>query len=509
VQPSAAAPQVRKLTEDDVVKLALENNLNIRIARFDPQIEDLSVQQARSSYTPNAVSTFATTSSDRPSTNFVTGATGGRLSNDQVQGQVGVEQLLPWGGGRYQFGFQNSRLVNNQVGAAYSPQISSSLTASIQQPLIRNFSIDQVRQQVMVATKNREIADVQLRQSVENTIRGVRNAYWNLAYQIANLDVQRQFLDLARESLRNTQTRVEIGTTPPIDIVAAQAEVATREESVIIAEGQIETAQDTLRTLIFDPAMPDFWTVRVEPTALPPLTDTPVDVEAAVQRALERRTDLNRARKSLESSDINIRYLKNQTLPDVTANFDYQTLGIGGTFRQFQPAPIGSVPTIASQSEIGFNSALSSAFSSEFPTWTASVNVSYPIGTSSVEANLARERLRLTQTQTQLRQQELTVVTQVRQAGRDLQTDFQRVQTGRASRELAVQRLDAEQRKFEAGTSTSFQVFQAQRDLALARNNELRAILDYYQSRVNFETVQEVPVGAGTANIVTAGNVGN
>ena len=113
------------------------------------------------------------------------------------------------------------------------------------------------------------------------TTRTVRNAFWDLAYTIASLGVQRQSLDLAQESLRDTRARVEIGTTPPIDIVEAEAEVARRQEAVIVAEGQIGDAEDALRTLVFDPNMPDFWTIKIEPSDLPafaadrPWTSTP------------------------------------------------------------------------------------------------------------------------------------------------------------------------------------------------------------------------------------------
>src|SRR4029434_3191336 len=141
----------------------------------------------------------------------------------------------------------------------FSPQIRSSLALSYQQPLLRGFKIDNARQQLLVSEKNREIAEVTLRQSIAATTRAVRNGYWDLAYAIASLAVQNQSLELARESLRNTRSRVEIGTTPPIDIVEAEAEVSTREEAVIVAEAQIQSAEDTLRSLVYDPDMPDFW----------------------------------------------------------------------------------------------------------------------------------------------------------------------------------------------------------------------------------------------------------
>jgi outer membrane protein TolC len=362
---------------------------------------------------------------------------------------------------------------------------------NLRQPLLRGFSIDTSRQQLLVSRKSREIADVTLRQAVTVTARAVRIAYWDLAYAIASLAVQRQSLELAGTSLQNTRARVEIGTTPPIDIVEAEAEVATREEAVILAEAQIESAQDTLRALVYDPSMPDFWTIRLEPAALPPFQATAVDVDAATRNALERRTDLQQSRKTLETTDINVRYFRNQTLPDVTASLDYGLTGLGGT--QFVRGA-GFPGPIIGQSERGFASVLRDLFANDFPSWTAALNISYPLGSSQPQANLARARLQYSQGQTQLRNQELQVVTQVREAGRQVQTNQKRVDTTRTSRQLAERRLDAEERKFAAGTSTTFFVFQAQRDLAQARNNELRAVLDYNRSIVDFESVQEAPL---------------
>jgi outer membrane protein len=498
-RPSDAAPQVRQLTEDEAVKLALENNLGIRIARFEPQVEDLSIVQAQASWTPTFRSTFSTNSSTQPNRSVFTGSSGSTLSSDRLQTNFGIAQTLPRFGSSFDVGWNNSKFSTNQNLATFPEELETNLQARFTQPLLRNFSIDNIRQQLAISLKNREIADIDVRQTTESTIRTVRNSYWNLAYQIAFLDVQRQSLELARESLRNTRTRIEIGTTPPIEEVSAQAEVATREEAVIVAEAQIATAEDTLRALIFDPSMPDYWTIQIRPGGLPSaITATPIDVDSAMRNALTRRTDLDASRKSLEANQVNIRYLRNQTLPDVTATFDYRAVGLGGTRNQYGQGPLGpGTGALESQTQIGFSSALSTLLQSDFPTWTAAVNFSYPLGRSQTDANLARERLRLNQTQTRLRQQEQQIATQVRQAGRQLQTNQQRVQTSRASRELAERRLEAEQRKFEAGTSTSFQVFQAQRDLSQARNNELRAILDYNQSKVDFETVQEVPLGGG------------
>ena len=489
-QPAQPPPQVRRLTVDEAVRTALESNLGVQVARVDPLIQDLSVALARTAWSPTFNSTLQTTSTDTPNNSFLSGAQGTKTSDARFTTNAGVSQILPWGGD-YSVGWDGTRSTTTNIFSNFSPQLRSSLSLNYRQPLLRGFSIDANRQLLLVSQKNREIADVTLRQAMTATSRAVRNAYWDLAYAIASLGVQRQSLELAQTSLRNTRARVEIGTTPPIDVVEAESEVATREEAVIVAEAQIETAQDTLRALVYDPSTPGFWTTRIEPVELPPFQAAPVDVDAATRTALERRTDLQQTRKNLEATDVNLRFFRNQALPDVTASFDYGLTGLGGT--QFVRGA-GFPGPIIGQSQRGFGSVLRDLFANDFPSWTAALNVSYPIGSSQPQASLARARLQYSQGQTQLRNQELQVVTQVREAARQVQTNQKRVETTRTSRQLAERRLDAEERKFAAGTSTSFFVFQAQRDLAQARNNELRSVLDYNRSIVDFEAVQEGPL---------------
>ena len=221
-----------------------------RLRAYDPQLEDLNIAQARASYVPSISSTLQSSSRTQPNQNFLAGAV--TASDDTFVSNNGIAASLPWGGS-YDIGLDSSRFQSNNFSSTYNPQLRSSLSVRVTQPLMRNFKIDGIRQQLQVSQKNREIADVQLRESLTALSRNVRNAYWNLAYQIASLAVARQSLELAQESLRNTRSRIEIGTTPPIDEIADQAEVAQRQEAVIVAEAQIATSEDTLRALIYNP----------------------------------------------------------------------------------------------------------------------------------------------------------------------------------------------------------------------------------------------------------------
>lgn len=510
VAAQTTSEQVRRLTIDDAVRLALDNNLGIQIARYDPQVEDLSVALARAAWVPYFTTIAQGSSTNTPNSGFLSGATTGqnKTTNRRLASNVGVTQQTPWGGS-YSVGWDSTRSTTTNVFSNFSPLLQSSLSIDIRQPLLRNFGIDSLRQQVILSEKNREISDFQLQQTIATTSRAVRNAYWDLAYANASLVVQQQSLDLANESLRETNARIQIGTTPPIDAVEAQAEVATRQQAVIVAQAQIENAQDNLRALIFNQSSPDFWTTRIEPTDLPAFQPATVDVDGAVRNALQMRTDLQQARKSLEASDINIRYYRNQTLPDVTAQFDYGLTGLGGT-------PVTrindlGIPTTTTATQRSFASVLGDLFGNQYPNWTLALNISYPIGRSQQQANLARAQLETTQAETQLKNAELQVVTQVRNVARQLSTSERLVASTGVARELAEQRLDAEQKKLAAGTSTTFFVFQAQRDLAQARNDELNSILAYNRAEVDLETVQVAPVAGSnvsTVATVTSGNIG-
>jgi len=484
-----------RLTADDAVRLAAENNLGIQIDRYNPQIQQAAVVEAQRAWLPSLVSSIQGTGNTQPSNSFLSGAVGNSTSSHGVTSTARLAQNVPWGG-NYTIGWDGARSTSNSLFTTFSPQLRSSLSLSYTQELWRGFKTDQARQQVQTNSKQKEIADVELRQTLATTTRTVRSAYWDLVYAIALLRVQQQSLDVANESLRNTRQRIEIGTTPPIDEVAQQAEVARNEEAVITAEAQIGTAEDTLRTLIFKVDDPDFWSLHIEPIEAAQYMPASIDTDAAVRNALEHRTDLEQSRKQLEVTDINLRFLRDQTRPQLTADLNYGLSGLGGT--QLTRSGIGLIPTDTAPptiaAERGFGSVLGDLFTNAFPTWTTTLTLTVPLGHSAQEANVARTRLQYRQAEMQLKSQQMQVATQVRQAARQVQTNQKRVETTRTARELSERTLDAQQRKLAAGTAEQFQVLQAQRDLATARNDELRALIDYQQSVVDFETVQEVPL---------------
>ena len=508
-QTAAQQPQaetVRRLSIDDAVKSALEQNLGIRIQRFDPQIEDIGIAQARAFWAPSLTTGVQRQSQSIQSTSAFSGS-GSSIVVGSVGSQAGISQTLPWGT-NYSAIWNGAHLTTTSLSSTFNPELRSNLNFQVSQPLLRNFEIDQIRQQVANSKKARELSDIQLDGVITQTLRAVRNAYWDLSTSINNLKAQQESLKLSQQSLKDNQKRVEIGTLAPLDVIQAQAEVASNEERVIVAEAQIRAAQDNLRALILDPATPEFWTVTFEPSEEASFAARAIDVDAAVRNALEKRSDLRSAKNSLEQSDINIKYYRNQVKPDVSANVTYITSASGGV--QLSPvtdlgAIIAGTATRTVVADRGFSTVLGDVFQSTYPNWTVGISIGYPLGASVAHANLARVRLQYEQAQTQLKNLQMQIATQVRTVGRNVQTNQQRVASARSSRELQEKKLEAEEKKLAAGMSSTFFVFQAQRDLALARTAEIQAISDYNKSLVDFEAVQQVPLNGGGGGITTAG----
>ena len=503
-----APANVRRLSIDEAVKLALEQNLGIQVEKVNPRIQDLVIAQAHNLWTPVGFTTINNNSTTTQSNSVFSGGLT-QVTDQRFNTQFGVNQNLKTGA-NYSLGWTSFRATTSNLFTNFDPQLSSRLDFNFTQPLLRNFKIDTTRQQIAVSRKDRDTSDLQLRATIAATTRNVKNAYWELAYQIASLAASQESLDLAKRVLSDNEKRVQIGTMAPIDIVEAQAEVARNEEAVIVAQAAIERAEDVLRALILGVDSPDFWDTKIEPSDSPVFESPAVDVESAVKRALSNRLDILIARNNLEREDINIAYFRNQSMPDVNANLNYSSAAIGGI--QLSPVTSLNVGTIDRTiiANRSYGSVLGDVFTNTYPVWQIGVTVSYPIGASTAEANLARSRLQKEQGETQLKQMQVTVATQVRDLARQVQTNEKRVETTRVARELAERRLEAAEKKFAAGIETSFFVFQAQRDLSQARTNLVRAVADLNKSLVDLEAVQEAPLsGAGTAvGAIAAGAAG-
>jgi outer membrane protein TolC len=494
----ASGPRV-SLTLEEAVQRALENNLDIAVQRINQQTYDVDIASVRSVYSPTLTSLISSQSSKNASTSTISGAqTGQSITNSTIVFNGGLVQDVPWGGGNFAAQLDNRRFETTSATATINPQYNPTWAAQYTQPLLRDFRIDSTRQQLLVTRINQDISDIQLQQITINTIANVRNAYWDYVFAVQSVDVSRQSLALAEELYRNNQTKVEIGTMAPIDVVQAQSQVAQQRQALVTAEGARRTAEIALKRLIVNGTTDPLWTSTIDPVDRPDFRPEPVDVTAATQRALSSRTDVLQARKNLEANDVTLRFLQNQRLPQTDLQARYATTGIGGTRFITEGSGVNRGQIIAIEPG-GYLDALNTLFRNQLPTWSFGLNVTYNLGTSSADASVARARIQQNQIEVQLRQIDLQVTSDVSNAAIQVQNTAERVQAAQAARELAQQQLDAENSKFGVGMSTNFQVVQAQRDLATVQNNELQAVLAYRKAVVEFERVQQT----GNAGNVT------
>ena len=504
--PLPAPGTTATLTLDEATARALERNLELAVERLNPQTFDLNIARLEAAYRPTLTSVVGQRALVRPPTNQLNG--GNIVQDDTTTYNAGITQALRWGGGEVSLQFNNNKQVTSNIFANFNPTFNSNFNATLVQPLLRGFGIDNVRQQLRVTALNRDISEIQLRGTIATTLARVRNTYWELVYAIDALDVARGSLELAERLVADNRARVEVGTMAPLDVVQAEAEVATRRQVVAQAEATWRTSELELKRLIVNGTEDPLWRSTINPTDRPTFAAEALDVEGAVRRALEMRTDLAQARKTLDTNDVTLRLLNNQRLPfvDLTANYGVQ--GLGGTAFIRQGSGLGS--SVIGTVPGGYSNAFNSLFGRDYPTWTAQLNVTYPIGGSAADAQYARGRVQRNQSAAQLRALELTVATEVTNAALQVENGLKRYEAAQAAQMLARTRLEAEQSRFDVGLSTNFFVVQAQRDLATAQSSALRALLDYRQALVDYQRVQESPAnrGAGVTAVQAGGGGG-
>jgi outer membrane protein TolC len=460
------------------------------VQRLNPQINDIALASLRSVYNPTLTSQVSQVGQTQAPTNQLAGAAGTTgVTNETFNYNGGIAQSLKWGGGTFQATLNNFRQASNSNNVSYNPLYQSLWQAQYVQPLLRGFKIDSTRQQLRVTQLNRDISEVQLRASVTNTLSNVRNAYWDFVFAVQAVEVAKQSLSLASKLVQDNQTRVQVGTMAPIDVVQAQSEQATRNQALVTAESARRTTELTLKRLIVAGTDDSNWGAALEPTDRPDFRAVEIDVEAAVRRALSERTDMDIAKKNVAANDVTLRYLNDQTLPQADLQINYGAQGVGGTFLQRSQAGVlgSSVTTTIPGSVLD---AYSTLLQANYPRWTVQMNLSYPLGVSSQQAAIARARVQLNQVQSQMKQVELQVATEVTNAAIQARNTAEAVQAAQATKELQLRKLEAEQSKFEVGMSTNYFVVQAQRDLADAQNSELRAVLNYRKALVEMERVQ-------------------
>ena len=499
------------LTLDDAVQRALERNLDIAVQRINPLVQDMRIATAGSAFLPTASSGFGLNQRTSPNRSLFDGGglRGANIISDQGSYDLGVSQRVKWGGGSYDATWSSTRFATTNIFNTFNPSFGANMTLSYTQPLLRGFRTDPQRTQLLVSRIDRDISDIDLEQTVANTLADVRLAYWELVYARAAVGVQQQALELAEQLVRDNRARVEIGTLAPIDVVQAQSEAAARRQLLAQAVRVLRTNELTLKQLVVGGTSDELWDAELNPTDPPRIEPAQIDLEEAIRGALDRRTDVLRARRQLDANDAQVDNLRNSTLPALDLVGSYELAGQGGPRR---------VPSGASFEAIfggaggvipgGYGDALDDLFDADYPFWSVEVQMSYPLGRSADKAAFERARLQTQQTQAQIRRIELRIAVEVTNAALQIDAIQEQIEAATASRELAEEQLRAEESKFEVGLSTNFFVVQAQRDLATAQDAELRAILDYQRALIEFERAQRTSLAAAGITVVAGGGGG-
>ena len=356
-------PNAIQITLQRAIEMALENNLDIVVSRLDTQVRAEGVQFARGVYQPFISLGINTLDSSSPAQNQLVGAQ--TLTSTRTNYNFTWEQQLATGG-NYNIQWFNLRSTTNSAFAGFNPLYNSVASAQITQPLMANFGTDASKRQILVARNGERISRNQFEVQVMDTVRDVEFAYWDLVFAIRDLDVARRSLGLAEDLLRNNRIQVEVGTMAPIDVLEAQAEVAVRDETVILAEELIRVTEDILKRLINDPEAPDFWANSYAPIDQPTIEEIDVDVDDAVRVALSRRPILQQSRVELETRTYNVRFSRNQLMPQLDVVGSLAFTGIGGTqlIREgFAGEPSQIIPG-------GYGDAIDQVFGRDFRDWS-------------------------------------------------------------------------------------------------------------------------------------------
>lgn len=478
------------LTPQRVVELALRNHLGLKVARQGPVLAAASVSVARSELAPQAFALAGTVNSKAPSTSDLFGEP--NIVRDRTSlFDVGVSK-------RFRFGtvlsldWEVGRQRHDSLFSRFDPTLRASTRATIEQPLLRSRGRDPIHAAIQVAEKEQELSEIELDAAIARTRHQSLYAYWQWSHAQDLLVVQRESLELARELLHNNEERVSKGSMAPVDLIGAEAEVAQRVEAIVIGDQRLAAAEERLRALIFDPADADFSTtsLRRPPVDEPSLGEPEAPVlEKAVTTALDRRLEVRAAQKELEIGSVRLRRFRLDSLPEVVLELGYQKEAIGGT--QILRGPGFPGPVIG-QERHDLGAVIGDLPDSDFSTWSAQIAVRTPLGAGRTDTLLELARLQQEQLEISLRAIELDVETEVKIVALEVAADRKRLEPAQEAVRLAERRLEGEQQKFTVGLSTNFFVFQAQRDLALAREALLRAQLDYRLATVDLETVQVV-----------------
>lgn len=463
------------LTLDECIELALKNNLNLAVEKYGPEIAEATASRAREMFLPRFELTFGRQRQENPPYWWIQGAT--TIVTKYQDYSFSVNQQLPIGG-LISLSFSSYRSDTNQAFQLINPRYGSTIRFDLNFPLLRDFGPKMNRREIILAEKNIDVAWKQYEAAITETIYLVEEAYWNLVFAVENLKVKQYSLQLARDLLKKNQKEVEVGKLAPIELLNAEAEVASREAELIQAERTVERAEQVLHNLLNLEADPEKAGFLITPREQPEFRPRQPSAEQALKRALEKRPELEQLRKNIEIREFHVALAKNDLLPRLDLQFSYWSPGISGDrLLYLNDNPFLGV--IVGREKGSASDSIRDALKLLYQNWNVALNFSFPLSNLTSRANYASARLELEQSQARLKSLEQQIRLEVSDTIRDIETNAKRVEALRLARERAEKRLLAEEKKMTVGLTTNYFVLQYQAELANARSLELRALVDY------------------------------
>lgn len=479
----------RTLTLKEAIERALENNRDIEVSRKTARMAEFDLESARGIYQPRLSGQLYYDRTTAPNVGIF--STNQTTTNGSVVGNAVLTGSLPNNGTQFSAAFNNTRVTTNNPISVLSPQLNSNLGFSIVQPLFRGRRFDTARRTIEIAKRNIELTDTQFRQRSIETVAAVERVYWDLTFALRNLGVQRDAVKDAKDQLAHNRRLVDEGQLAPIDIVAAETQVANFEQAVYDALNTVNAAENALKNLIAPNRTSSIWSEALVPVE-------PVDIQVpnrtlaeAMTLAIENRPELEINKTQRDINAVDQRLYKDQRKPQIDLIASYSSAGIGGSqnpsfnnpFSRTTCAVPGSpecIALIAQQQAFlrqigGSTTAITDIFQNKYPTFRAGISFNLPLfGDRSAGALYGRSLVEADRLEAQREQLEQGIQVEVRNALQSIKTAEARLRTAAISRENSSKQYESERRKLDDGQSDIYRVLERQTSLATARGNELR-----------------------------------
>ena len=501
-----------RLSLEQALALALANNNDIDASKIDREEADYALLGARGVFDPTVSALSSWQRQIVPVASALAGSATGSLLNKVWQTDPTVSGSLPWLGGSYSSDFNSQRSFTNNSFVTLNPQYPTSLNFAYTQPLWRNLRYDSNRHSLDVAKKNVSLSQEQFRQKVMQVVLQTEQAYWELAYAVNNLQVQLEAVEIGRQQDESNRRQEREGLLAPIDVVAAQTQLAGFELNAYTAQTALTQAENALKLLILADRTSPMWASAILPATPVEVTVPITPLADAVAEALSNRPETAQVKINKDINTSDTRFYRNQTKPQVDLVALYTRAGLSGVSAPQTTNPLtGSFgPIIDRLNDLSagaglppltlnfggatpplligdYGQSLSNLWAGDFPTAQFQLRVSLPIRNRAAEANLSRVVAETRRIQNQTDQLEQSIEADVRNAMQAMGSAALRREAARVQRESAEEQYNSEQRQFRAGTSTLFLVQQRQTTMIAARSQERRTESDLGQAIASFE----------------------